>query len=134
MNKLKNKNQECILVVDDSPDNLYLMESILESQGYNVGLADNGQEALNKIKRFQPDLILLDLMMPKMNGYEVINRLRKDKNLPFIPIFLVTADRYTDPRDAIAAGASGVIHKPIDIDKLLLKVEKSLNDYNVTAQ
>ena len=128
MNELQNKKADCILVVDDSSDNLYLMQFILESHGYNVNLADSGQEALDKIKGCQPDLILLDLMMPQMNGYEVIDRLRGDEDLPFIPVFLVTADRYTDCSDAIAAGANGVIHKPIDINKLLLEVEKGLDD------
>lgn len=127
MNELQNKKEEYVLVVDDSSDNLYLMQFILESQGYNVNLADSGQEALDKIKECQPDLILLDLMMPQMNGYEVIDHLRKDEDLPFIPVFLVTADRYTDFSDAIAAGANGVIHKPIDINELLLEVEKGLD-------
>ncbi len=122
------KTKERILVVDDSLDNLYLMQYVLESEGYKVGLADNGWEALQKAKKCQPDLILLDLMMPQMNGYEVIDRLRQDKDLPFIPVFLVTADRYTDCSDAIAAGANGVIYKPIDIDNLLLKVENNLGD------
>lgn len=122
-----NKTKERILVVDDSPDNLYLMQFVLENEGYTVGLADNGREALQKAGKCHPDLILLDLMMPQMNGYEVINRLRQDEDLPFIPVFLVTADRYTDCSDAIAAGANGVIHKPIDIDELLLEVEKCLD-------
>lgn len=126
MNGLLNKKNESILVVDDSPDNLYLMQFVLESQGYKVGLANNGREALRKISGYQPDLILLDLMMPQMSGYEFINHLREDKNLSSIPVFLVTADKYTEDDDAIAAGANGVIHKPIDINELLSEVAKSL--------
>lgn len=126
MNELLNKKSESILVVDDSPDNLYLMQFVLESQGYAVGLANNGQEALEKIEGCQPDLILLDLMMPQMSGYEFIHRLREDKNLLSIPVFLVTADKYTEDYDAIAAGANGVIHKPIDINELLSEVAKGL--------
>lgn len=126
MNKLQNQKKECILVVDDSIDNLYLMQFVLESEGYTVGLAESGYEALRKIQRCQPDLILLDVMMPQMNGYEVLHRLREDENLPFIPIFFVTADKYTDWNRAIAAGANGLIYKPIDIDALLLEVERSL--------
>ncbi|MGL6337623.1 MAG: response regulator [Waterburya sp.] len=126
MNELQNQKRECILVVDDSIDNLYLMQFILESEGYTVGLADSGQEALSQIYGCKPDLILLDVMMPKMNGYEVLHRLREDKNLPFIPIFFVTADKYIDCNKAIAAGANGLIYKPIDIDALLLEVERSL--------
>lgn len=127
MNDLANQIKEHILVVDDSPDNLYLIQFFLESEGYKVGLADNGQEALQKAKKCQPDLILLDLMMPHMNGYEVIDRLRQNGDLPFIPVVIVTADRYTDYSDAIAAGANGIIHKPVDLDELLLKVEQGLD-------
>lgn len=126
MNVLQDKKEECILVVDDSVDNLYLMQFILESEGYTVGLADSGREALQKVKGYQPDLILVDLMMPQMNGYEVIHRLREDKSLQFIPVFLVTADKYTGIKEAIAGGANGVIHKPIDINELLTEVARSL--------
>lgn len=126
MNVLQNKKEECVLVVDDAVDNLYLMQFVLESEGYTVDLADSGEQALQKVKSCQPDLILLDLMMPQMNGYEVIERLRKDRNLQSIPVFLVTADKYTDCSQAIAAGANGVIYKPIDINELLLEVENSL--------
>jgi CheY-like chemotaxis protein len=126
MNELQNQKKEYILVIDDSIDNLYLLQFILESQGYTVGLADSGKEALEKIKGCQPDLILLDVMMPHMDGYEVIHCLREDENLPFIPVFFVTADQYTDKNKAIAAGANGLIYKPIDIDALLLEVERSL--------
>lgn len=126
MNVLQKNKQESILVVDDSVDNLYLMQFILESEGYTVGLADSGEQALQKVKRYQPHLILLDLMMPQMNGYEVIHQLREDKDLQNIPIFLITADRYTNWQQAIAAGANGLIYKPININELLLEVEKTL--------
>lgn len=127
MNVTKKKKPECILVVDDSTDNLYLMQFILESQGYKVGLADNGREALQKISRCHPDLILLDIMMPNMNGYEVIQHLQEDENLPFIPIYLLTADAYVSYSDAVASGANGLIHKPIDINELLLEVQRVLD-------
>lgn len=130
MNVLQNKKEECVLVVDDAVDNLYLMQFVLESEGYTVDLADSGEQALQKVKSCQPDLILLDLMMPKMNGYEVIERLREDNYLQYIPVFLVTADKYTDCSQAIAAGANGIIHKPIDINELLLEVENSLETKN----
>jgi CheY-like chemotaxis protein len=130
MNVLQNKKEKCILVIDDSIDNLYLMQFILESEGYTVGLADSGREGLEKLKGCQPSLILVDLMMPQMNGYEVIDRLRQDKNLQFIPIFLVTADKYIGADRAIAAGANGIIHKPIDIEGLLTEVARSLKTAN----
>ncbi len=130
-------NQEkSILVVDDSKDNLYLMQLILENQGYKVGIADSGEMALNQVESYQPDLIFLDVMMPKMDGYEVVHQLRKDQNLPSIPIYFVTADKYTDYDEAIAAGANGIIYKPIEIDELLSEVAHTLAtaDNNSTNQ
>ena len=119
------RKKECILVVDDSADNLFLMQFILESEGYKVGTANSGQEALQKIKGYRPNLVLLDIMMPRMNGYEVVDRLRQDKSLPFIPVYFVTADKYTNKTEAFAAGANGLIYKPVDISQLLSEVEKT---------
>ncbi|MGF1589844.1 MAG: response regulator [Pleurocapsa sp.] len=124
--KQVNKQEKCILVVDDSTDNLYLMQLILENQGYKVGTADSGKIALERVKKCQPDLIFLDVMMPTMNGYEVVHQLREDQNLPLIPIYFVTADKYTNYQEAIAAGANGVIYKPIEIDQLLSQVAHTL--------
>lgn len=127
MQIMPDKKAECILVVDDSPDNLQLLQFILEDRGYRVGLADNGEEALEKAKQCHPDLILLDVMMPQMNGYEVVHQLRENHNLESIPVFFVTADLYIDQKKAIAAGANGLIHKPIDIEELLSEVELVFN-------
>ncbi len=126
MTLAQNSKQECILIVDDSTDNLYLMQFILETQGYKVGLANSGEQALEQVKKDHPDLILLDVMMPQMNGYEVVERLRKDKSLSSIPVFLVTADKYISNNKAIAAGANGLIYKPIDIEQLLSTVAQTL--------
>ena len=120
------KQEKWILVVDDSTDNLYLMQLILENQGYRVGTADSGKIALDRVKSCQPDLIFLDVMMPKMDGYEVVHQLREDDNLPSIPIYFVTADKCTDYEQAIAAGANGIIYKPIEIDELLSQVAHTL--------
>lgn len=126
MNTAQKTSPEQILVVDDCTDNLYLMQFILENEGYQVGVAINGKEALDKIHECQPDLILLDMMMPQMNGYEVVNRLRKDHSFSFIPIFLVTADTYISQSEAIAAGADGLIYKPINIEQLLTEIAQTL--------
>ncbi|MBE9044267.1 response regulator [Pleurocapsales cyanobacterium LEGE 10410] len=126
MNILEKTSQEHILVVDDCIDNLYLMQFILENEGYQVMVAVNGEEALDKIHRCQPDLVLLDMMMPRMNGYEVVNRLREDSNFSLIPVFLVTADTYVSQSAAIAAGADGLLYKPINIEQLLFEVAKIL--------
>jgi CheY-like chemotaxis protein len=126
MNELKSRSQKCILVVDDSVDNLQLMQFVLETEGYNTKLVNNGYEALNTVKEYQPDLILLDVMMPKMNGYEVVYHLREDKDFSSIPICLLTADKYVNCRNAIAVGANALIHKPVDIKYLLTKIEEIL--------
>jgi len=80
-----------ILVVDDAPDNLDILQMRLESQGYEVATAGDGVEALEKIREMLPDLVLLDIMMPKMDGIEAVKRLKADPSLPFIPVILVTA-------------------------------------------
>ena len=78
-----NSATESILVVDDCQDNLFLMQLILETQGYQVEIANSGEEALREINCHRPDLVLLDLMMPKMNGYEVVKHLRNQKKYTF---------------------------------------------------
>ena len=117
------RDTECILVVDDCQDNLFLMQLILENQGYLVKVANSGTEAIRKMNCQKFDLILLDLMMPNMNGYEVMKYMGNLKQ-PFIPIFLVTANQYVTRKQAMAAGANGIIYKPIDIKVLLSEVAK----------
>ncbi|WP_414582762.1 response regulator [Scytonema sp. PCC 10023] len=115
-----------ILVVDDLPDNYILLQTVLENEGYQVEVADSGQAALEKIASHPPDLVLLDVMMPEMNGFEVTRRIRQNPDLPFIPILLVTG--YTDPlpADGFDAGADGFIRKPIDFDYLLNRIQAIL--------
>ena len=80
-----------ILVVDDSPDNLFLVQTILEEEGYEITLAEDGRSALAQIEQSPPDLVLLDVMMPEMDGFEVTKRIRENPKLPFMPILLITA-------------------------------------------
>lgn len=117
--------EECILVVDDCPDNLFLMQLILENHGYEVEVANGGSEALRKLASRRIDLILLDLMMPEMNGYEVIGHLH-ERNLSFIPVFMVTANKYVTKKEVYAAGANDIVYKPVDINILLTKIAKYL--------
>lgn len=98
---------ERILVVDDTPMNIDLMEGILTPVGYTVDSAKNGEEALGKVANDTPDLILLDVMMPEMNGYEVCRRIRENKSLPYIPIIYITAselEQKTSQRAWMQAG------------------------------
>ncbi len=115
-----------ILVVDDLADNSFLLQTILEEEGYQVEIADNGRAALDKITANPPDLVLLDVMMPGMNGFEVTRKVRQNPSLPFIPILLITG--YTDPTpaDGFDVGADGFIRKPVDLDDLLQRVHTIL--------
>ena len=93
MNSLSSKPEsqtDCILVVDDLSDNSFLLQTVLENEGYQVEVANSGQAALDRIAEHPPELVLLDVMMPEMNGFEVTRQIRKNTHLPFIPILLVT--------------------------------------------
>lgn len=116
-----------ILVVDDVPDNLDILQMRLESQGYEVVTAGDGAEALEKIRELLPDLVLLDIMMPKMDGIETVKRLKADATLPFIPVILVTAK--SDSKDVIAgleSGGDDYLTKPVDHAALSARVRAML--------
>ncbi len=115
-----------ILAVDDIPDNLLLVQLALEQEGYQVVLAHNGETALKQIKQAPPSLILLDVMMPGMDGYEVTRRIRQDQNIPFIPILLVTAREESSLVEGLDAGADEFVRKPFQIDELQARVRSML--------
>lgn len=115
-----------ILVVDDLADNLLLLQTILEAEGYEVETADSGSLALAKIEATPPALLLLDVMMPDMDGYEVTRRIRQNKKLPFIPILLVTAYDSANAAAGLDLGANDFIRKPINFDELLARVRAFL--------
>lgn len=115
-----------ILVVDDVADNLFLLQAILEIEGYDVEIADKGSVALAKIEASPPDLVLLDLMMPEMNGYEVTHRIRQNAKVPPIPIVLVTACEEASVTKGLELGANDFIRKPINFDDLTATVKAFL--------
>lgn len=115
-----------ILVVDDLSDNLFLLQTVLEAEGYEVDTADNGNLALAKVADSPPDLILMDVMMPDMNGYEVTQQIRQNSSIPFIPILLVTAHEDANDIQGLALGANDFIRKPIEFDKLLARIKAFL--------
>jgi signal transduction histidine kinase len=115
-----------ILVVDDYEDNLCLIQNILEDEGHLIVLANNGFEALKKIEESPPDLILLDVMMPDFNGFEVTKKIRENKDLPFIPILLITAYDQPSVVTGLDSGADDFIKKPVSIDELLARVRSLL--------
>jgi adenylate cyclase len=104
-----------ILMVDDNPTNLDILRARLVAHNYEVLTATDGEAGLAMAREKQPDLILLDIMMPKMDGIEVCRQLRSDSSLPFIPIIMVTAK--ADPKDVVAgleAGSDEYLTKPVD--------------------
>ncbi len=123
--------EDRILVVDDLADNYFLLQTVLEMEGYIVEVADSGRAALESIASHPPDLILLDVMMPGMNGFEVTRRLRRNPALSYIPILLVTGYSEPTPADGFDVGADGFIRKPIDFDDLLHQIRTILQYRNL---
>jgi two-component system cell cycle response regulator len=119
--------QARILVVDDVPDNVEILEARLSSRGYDVATAANGEEALQRVKDGAPHLILLDVMMPGMDGHEVARRVKDDDTLPFIPIILVTAlSEAEDVVQGLESGADDYISKPYNFRELEARVRAML--------
>ncbi|MEX0771181.1 MAG: response regulator [Balneolaceae bacterium] len=119
-----------ILVVDDEQDILDLIEYNLRIEGFEVLKAENGQEGIQLVKDHKPDLILLDIMMPEMDGLEVCDRLRKDETVSRIPIIFLTArdDEKTEV-EGLNLGADDYITKPISTRKLLSRIKAVLRRY-----
>ncbi|MDR4505035.1 MAG: response regulator [Candidatus Scalindua sp.] len=124
-----------ILVADDVKQNVKLLRVILTASEYDVVEAYDGEEALEKVKTENPDLILLDIMMPKLTGYEVCEKLRADEKTSNLPIVLITSLREMDDRiKGIDAGADDFISKPFNKAELLARVKALIRTKKGTAQ
>ena len=113
-----------ILIVDDEEDILHFLELVLREKGYEVATAANGQDALTKAQIEKPDLVLLDIMMPQMDGWEVLKLLRVDDETANIPVAMLSAR--TEAKDRVQGlqeGAIDYICKPFSLGELLAKVE-----------
>ena len=116
-----------ILIVDDELDTLLPLKRALELEDFNVAEAQDGIEALEKVRAEIPDLVLLDLMLPKLNGFEVCQRLKQDNATNFIPIIMLTAKGETsDKVEGIEIGADDYVTKPFDLDELKARIKAVL--------
>ncbi len=111
-----------ILVVDDLPQNVRLLDAVLSPRGFRVVTASSGEEALDVLGKEHPDLVLLDILMPGIDGYEVCRRIRADPGTAFLPVIMITASAGEEKVRAIESGADDFVHKPFDQAELLARV------------
>lgn len=121
-----NSKDSRILVIDDLADNLLLLRSLLEEEGYTVEVTEDANSALAILHEFNPNLILLDVMMPEINGYELTRKIRRDSVFCSVPIVLITASVEACRVKGLACGATDFIRKPIDLEELLVIIQQLL--------
>ena len=121
--------QKTILVVEDYPDTRSFMKFVLEDYGYEVWEAENGEKAVESVKAHVPDLILMDMSMPVMDGLTATRIIRGLESSKDVPIFAVTAFGTAYSKNAIEAGCNALIAKPVDIDKLETLLQQYLSGY-----
>ena len=123
-----------ILVVDDVPQNVRLLEALLSTRGYAVVSATDGRAALDLVESAKPDLVLLDVVMPGLDGYEVCRQLREREETAVLPVIMLTASLGPEKTNAIEAGADDFIAKPFDHDELFARVRSLLRIKRITTR
>jgi DNA-binding response OmpR family regulator len=128
--------QPRVLVVDDTPANIRLLEAVLGPHGYAVEGASSGEEALQRLGAARPDLVLLDIVMPGLDGYEVCRRIRATAELEHLPVVMITASSGEEKVSALEAGADDFVMKPFDQAELLARVRSlvRIKQYHDTIQ
>lgn len=117
-----------ILIVDDEPNIVLALELLMKKEGFEVLTVDDGQKAFEAVSKFQPDLIILDIMMPKMDGYEVCQRIRADALLKDVLIIMLTAKgREVEKEKGLALGADYYVTKPFSTREFMMKVKEVLS-------
>lgn len=120
-------SHEKILITEDNPEGAELLEAYLDGTDYVTQLAVDGDDALKKVQSFKPDLILLDVMMPKISGFEVCKRLKSNPETAGIIILMITAlDQHHDIDRAVEVGTNDFLTKPINKAELLLRIKAAL--------
>ena len=133
--KTNSKRKSRILIADDNPPNVELLEAFLGEVDCDIAIAVDGRDTLEKVASFQPDLILLDVMMPKLSGFEVCKKLKQDSATRSIMILMVTAlNELGDIERAVDGGTDDFLSKPVNKVELLKRVENMLRLRHVTDE